>query len=258
MEASITNAIETTNLFYCYPEGQQVLNGIDLIVPIGQSVGLIGGNGSGKTTLLMLVSGELTGYGNLIEVMGDSITGKKSKWFFENIRLVHENPEDHFKRKTVYYNIALGPKAMGLPKSEIEKKVAELLTLVDGTNLAKRKHEHLSIGEKKRLSIATALSTDPHVLLLDEPTISLDPRNTKAMIKLLAGLEMTKVIATHDLELVKAVCDRTIVLYAGKAIADGPTADIMSNTALLDSYGLLPKDSSFEKKEVRSLLDLDL
>ncbi|MFA4836251.1 MAG: ATP-binding cassette domain-containing protein [Dehalococcoidia bacterium] len=232
-------AIEIAGLFFEYPDSQKALSGINLDIPVGQTVALIGPNGAGKSTLLLHLNGILTSNGS-VKVMGLSVEGKNLKTIRSKVGLVFQNPDDQLFSPTVFEDVAFGPINMGHSQEEVRKLVTQALASVGMNGYEKRSGHHLSIGEKKRIAIATVMAMSPQVLVIDEPTSSLDPRAKWAFIDLLRGLKMTKIIASHDLEMVQALCERTIVMDKGQIVADGITQRILADFALLQSSGLAP------------------
>lgn len=231
--------IKIENLSFSYPDGQQALHDISLVVGYGETVGIIGPNGAGKSTLLLHLNGILQSNG-LVQVFGMPTGGKNLKSIRGKVGLVFQDPNDQLFSPTVFDDVAFGPINMGLPKEEVCQRVAQALSWVGMADYELRSPHHLSIGEKKRIAIATVLSMSPEILVLDEPTSNLDPRSKWSLIKLLGEMPMTKIIAAHDLEVVKTLCQRTILLDEGRVIADGSTEGILSNIPLLEAHGLAP------------------
>jgi len=225
--------IKIKELEYTYPDGTCALRGIDLTVFEYESVGLIGPNGAGKSTLLLHLNGILRGKGK-IEVLGsknlDEIRAK--------VGLVFQNPDEQLFSPTVFDDVAFGPFNIGLQEEVVKKRVKSALKDVDMIGFEGRCPHHLSFGEKKRIAIATVLSMQPEILVLDEPSSNLDPRARRELIKLLQSLKITKIIATHDLDLVSILCNRVIFLNKGKKVAEGNTNEILQDKNLLLSHGL--------------------
>jgi len=237
----VAEIIRIENLSFSYPDGQQALTGINLSVHQGESVALIGPNGAGKSTLLLHLNGILRSDG-IVKIFGRQIDDDNLKEIRSKIGLVFQNPDDQLFSPTVFDDVAFGPINLGYAKNEVNQLVAKALNWVDMTGYEQRSSHHLSLGEKKRIAIATVLSMNPEVLVIDEPTSNLDPRSKWALISLLKGLPITKVIAAHDLELVQALCQRAIILDQGKIITDGTCTQILSNASLLRAHGLAPAD----------------
>jgi len=232
-------AIEIANLSYSYPDGQQALRDINLAIETGESVALIGANGAGKSTLLLHLNGIMRSDG-AIKILGLPLNDKNLKQARSKVGLVFQNPDDQLFSPTVFDDVAFGPINMGVHPSEVRQRVSQALHDVNMAGYEQRSPQHLSVGEKKRIAIATILSMSPQILVLDEPTANLDPRAKWELIELIRGLPMTKIVASHDLELVTALCERTIILDSGSIVADDSTSSIMSNTPLLERYGLAP------------------
>jgi len=231
-------AIEINGLFYVYPDGQSGLTGISLTVYCGESVALIGPNGAGKSTLLLHLNGILRGNGAAVTVLGLPVEDKHIREIRKKVGMVFQDPEDQLFSLNVFEDVAFGPVNMGYPQEEVERRVRQALQKVGMQGYEKRSSHHLSIGEKKRVAIATVLSLDPEILALDEPTGSLDPRGKWALIELLRSLPVTKIIASHDLDLVACLCDRVVILDEGKIVADGKAEEILDNQKLLAGHGL--------------------
>ena len=154
--------------------------------------------------------------------------------------LVFQNPDDQLFSPTVFEDVAFGPINMGCSREEARDLVTRALSWVGMTGYERRSPHHLSVGEKKRIAIATVLSMSPEILVIDEPTANLDPRSKWSLVSLLKSLPMTKIVATHDLELVGALCPRAVVVDQGRVVADGATSDILADTPLLAAHGLAP------------------
>lgn len=237
------STISLINLSFKYPDGQKALTNISLTVNRGERVALIGPNGAGKSTLLLHLNGLLRSNG-AVTILGKTVDEHNLKWVRTKVGLIFQNPDDQLFSPTVFDDIAFGPLNLGLPESEIRARVSHALKIVDMSGYEKRSPHHLSIGEKKRIAIATVLSMQPEILALDEPTASLDPRAKWALITLLKNLSLTSIIATHDMEVVSALCSRTLVLEKGNIIADKPTGEILADKNLLVSHGLAAPEST--------------
>ena len=203
--------IQVDNLSFHYPDSQEALTDINLTIHHGETVALIGPNGAGKSTLLLHLNGILRSNG-MVKVFGKQVDDKNLKWIRGKLGLVFQNPDDQLFSPTVFDDVAFGPINMGYSEAEVRQCVTRALDWVEMTGYEQRSPYHLSLGEKKRIAIATVLSMNPEVLVIDEPTSNLDPGSKWSLIELLKGLSITKIVATHDLELVKAICQRAIVL----------------------------------------------
>ena len=231
--------VRVDNLSFNYPDGQQALTDVNLTVHQGETVALIGPNGAGKSTLLLHLNGILRSNG-VVKIFGRQVDDKNLRWVRSKVGLIFQDPDDQLFSPTVFEDVAFGPMNMGYSEAEVRQSVTSALDWVGMTGYEQRSPHHLSVGEKKRIAIATVLSMSSEILVIDEPTSNLDPRSKWSLIGLLKRLPMTKIVASHDLELVKALCPRTIVLDHGQVIADGATKHILADTPLLRAHGLAP------------------
>ncbi|MFC1968301.1 energy-coupling factor ABC transporter ATP-binding protein [Chloroflexota bacterium] len=229
--------VEIENLSFSYPDGRQALKAISLGVGYGETVALIGPNGSGKSTLLLHLNGILRG-DNTVRVCNMLVEEKNIKRIRSQVGLVFQEPEDQLFSPLVFDDVAFGPINMGYPEEEVRRRVTQALAWVGMSGYERRSPHHLSVGEKKCIAIATVLSMEPKLLVLDEPTSNLDPRAKGALIELLRRLPLTKIVTSHDLEMVKALCQRTIVLDEGRVAADDATERILGDIPLLAAHGL--------------------
>lgn len=232
--------VQIEGLSFTYPDGHHALNNINLAVERGESVAFIGPNGAGKSTLLLHLNGILRSKNGAVKVLGHAVAENYLRLIRSQVGLVFQDPEDQLFSPTVFDDVAFGPINMGCSEEEVRQRVRLALQRVGMDGYEKRSPHHLSVGEKKRIAIATVLSMNPEVLVLDEPTSNLDPRGRWELIELLRGLSLTKLIATHDLEMVRELCERTVLLDRGRVVADGPTLSILSDQALLAKHGLAP------------------
>ncbi|MBM3165939.1 MAG: ABC transporter ATP-binding protein [Chloroflexi bacterium] len=232
--------VEIVDLSFTYPDGHRGLEYVTLAIYSGENVAVIGPNGAGKSTLLLHLNGILRNNG-AVRICGLPVQEKNLREIRQKVGLVFQDPEDQLFSLNVFDDVAFGPINMGYTEAEVRQRVGRALEWVSMTGYNERSSHHLSLGEKKRIAIATVLSLDPDILALDEPTSNLDPRSKWALIELLKQLSMTKIIATHDLELVRVLCQRTVVLDGGRVVADGKTAEILRDIGLLRAHGLAPR-----------------
>ncbi|MBI2869698.1 MAG: ABC transporter ATP-binding protein [Chloroflexi bacterium] len=225
-------------LSFSFPDGQPALDGINLTIRRGESVGLIGPNGAGKSTLLLHLNGVLRSNGH-VRVFAMTTEPANLKEIRRRTGLVFQDPDDQLFSATVFDDVAFGPVNLGYSQDEVRRAVSRALGEVGLRGYEARSPHHLSLGEKKRVALATVLSMDPDILVLDEPTSNLDPAAQWNLTRLLRGLPVTKVIATHELGLVKELCRRVVVLDGGRIVADGPAAQILEDRPLLAAHGLL-------------------
>jgi cobalt/nickel transport system ATP-binding protein len=231
------HTIDVKSLQYSYPDGTQALKGVDLYVAPGEKVALVGPNGSGKSTLLLHLNGILKGEGEVC-VCGHPVNDENLGQIRASVGLVFQDPDDQLFMHSVFEDVAFGPMYLGLERHEIDIRVNEALIAVGMDSYQQRVSHHLSMGEKKRVAIASVLSMQPEILVLDEPTAGLDPRSRRELIRLLDDLDQTMLIATHDMRMVAELLPRTVVVNAGLVVIDAQTQGLMANTELLESHGL--------------------
>jgi cobalt/nickel transport system ATP-binding protein len=237
------HTIEVENLTFQYPDGRRALDQISLHIAPSEKVALVGPNGAGKSTLMLHLNGILRSpvgaNGTSIRVGGLLLNDENLGAIRAMVGLVFQNPDDQLFSPRVEQDVAFGPLHMGLREGEVRARVERALAAVKMSAYADRMSYHLSLGEKKRIAIATVLSMDPQILVLDEPSAGLDPRARRDLIQLLIELsDQTMLIATHDMRLVRDLCTRTVVLDGGCVVADGDTRDILYDRALMEQHGL--------------------
>jgi cobalt/nickel transport system ATP-binding protein len=237
----MNTAIEVTSLRYRYHDGTEALRGVNLRVALGECVGLLGPNGSGKSTLLLHLNGILPdkpGMGGAVRIHGELITPQNLDQVRRQVGLLFQDPDDQLFCPTVAEDVAFGPQQLGLSDAEVRARVRRALTQVGLADHAHRATHHLSHGEKRRACVAGVLACEPSILVMDEPTSDLDPRGRREFKALLRQIPATKLIATHDLELVVELCSRAIVLDHGSVVADGPVVELLDDEALMVAHGL--------------------
>jgi cobalt/nickel transport system ATP-binding protein len=230
--------VEVRNLFYAYPDGTEALKGVSFRVEHGGSVALVGANGAGKSTLLLHLNGYLPATRGEVRIGDAPLTRETAVFARRSVGMVFQNPDDQLFMPTVGEDVAFGPLNAGLPPDQVELRVATALERVGMAHVRDRPPYRLSAGEKRAVAIATVLAMTPDILVMDEPSSNLDPRSRRGLIELLRSFEHTKILATHDLEMVVEVCDRVIVLDGGRVVADGPTAVLLNDEALMLAHGL--------------------
>lgn len=237
----MTPALEIVHLGYCYPDGHEALGDVSMRVEAGECVGIVGPNGSGKSTLLLHLNGILpdraVGAGRVL-IHGEAISSANLERVRRQVGLLFQNPDDQLFCATVQEDVAFGPLQLGLEPAAVEACVRQALSQVGLEGYLGRATHHLSQGEKRRVCLAGVLACQPTILVLDEPTCDLDPRGRREFKALLRGIEATKIIATHDLELVAEVCPRSIVLDRGRVVADGSSFELLGNEELMLRHGL--------------------
>ncbi len=231
-------AIEVRGLDYSYLDGQEALRAVDLVVSCGEKVALVGPNGAGKSTLLLHLNGILRSTRGEIRILGNLLSEEQIGAIRALVGVVFQNPDDQLFSPTVYDDVAFGPIYMGLPQKEVEERTRYALRQVGMEEFAGRMPHHLSVGEKKKITIATVLSMNPEILVLDEPSAGLDPRARRSLISLLRDLPQTMIVASHDMHFVQGLSQRTVIMDGGRIVADGPTNVILSDKELLETHGL--------------------
>jgi cobalt/nickel transport system ATP-binding protein len=244
-------AIHARGLRFTYPNGVAGLDGVDLRVTHGERVAVLGPNGAGKTTLMLQLNALLKGEGEL-EVAGLHV-GDDVRELRARVGLVFQDPDDQLFMPTVREDVAFGPLNRGCSRVEVEDRIAEALAAVRMEELADRAPHQLSLGQRRRVAIATVLAMRPSLLVLDEPSANLDPRTRRELIELLDKVERTMLVVTHDLPLAATLCERAVILSAGRIVADGPCPEILGDTDLLAAHDLeLPEGFDLGRVALRA------
>lgn len=225
------------NLHFAYPDGRVALRGVSLRIARGEKVALAGPNGAGKSTLLLHLNGVLRGNGR-IEVAGMPINERTLPQVRARVGLVFQNPDDQLFSPTVFEDVAFGPLHMGLAAGEVRARVERALAMVGMSAYQDRHPYHLSMGEKKRIAIATVLAMEPEILAFDEPSAGLDPRARRGLINLLRDLPLTMLVSTHDMAMAPELFNRMVIMDEGRIVADGSVATLLADQALLETHGL--------------------
>ena len=230
--------VEADKLHYSYPDGTFALSGVSFRITHGESVALVGENGAGKSTLLQHFTGCLFPSEGILKVGGLTVDKENLAAVRRAVGMVFQNPDDQLFMPTVFEDVSFGLLNLGVEAAELEGKVMEALKTVGAAHLRSRPPYRLSQGEKRAAAIAGVLAMSPDILVMDEPTSSLDPMSRRRLIDLLKTFEHTKIIATHDLDFAMELCERTIVIHKGKITADGPTREIFTDAELLKRSSL--------------------
>lgn len=230
-------AVDIRDLRFRYPDGTLALEGVDLAVGEGGRLGLIGPNGAGKSTLMLHLNGLLRGAGE-VTILGLPVTNAHVADIRRAVGLVFQNPDDQIFMPTVYDEVAYAAVNAGYSPQDVDRRVADALRTVGMSGVEGKHPVNLSIGQKKRIAIASVLVTDNRILALDEPSAGLDPAGRRALITLLDALPATMLIATHDLPLVADLCDTTAVMTGGRIVRIGPTAEVLADADFLRQCGL--------------------
>jgi energy-coupling factor transporter ATP-binding protein EcfA2 len=249
-------ALEVSALTYHYPDGSHALRGVELSISAGERTALLGPNGAGKSTLLLHLAGLLperrrylhshgareTGHrhdrSGGIRIDGIELAPRTIREVRDRVGIVFEDPDDQLFGLTVEEDVRYGPESRGWAADDIDDAVRKALGAVGLESHADRSPHHLSAGEKRRACIAGAIVTRPGLLLLDEPSSGLDPRGRRELAALLDALPATLVVASHDMELVRRLCTRAVILDGGRVVADGTVPGLLDDIALLERHGL--------------------
>ena len=226
------------HLKHRYNLSQRVLDAFSLDVAPGERVALLGPNGAGKTTFALHVNGVLELQEGVITVNGLELVEENLAEIRRRVGMVFQNADDQLFMPSVREDVAFGPANLKLAVDEQLSRVDEALTAVDAAELSERAPHHLSGGEKRRVAIATVLAMRPDLLVLDEPTSGLDPAGRRELADLLASLQLTQLIITHDLPFALELCPRSVIISGGTVVADGPTKRMLADTALLAAHRL--------------------
>ena len=226
--------IEFKNVNFSYENGIQILKDINFKIEEGETIGLIGCNGAGKSTLMKVLLGLLPHEGTI--TVGDLELNKKN---LEEVRrklgFVLQDSDNQMFMPTVYEDMMFGPLNYGHSKEEAEARVDQVLEELNLTYLKHKYNHKISGGEKRMAAIATILTMRPKVMLMDEPSTALDPENRRRVINAINKLDITKVIASHDLDMILDTCERVILMHDGEIIADGPVEEILTDRELLET-----------------------
>ena len=226
------------DVHYRYPNGYEALCGVSFRITHGEKVALVGANGAGKSTPLLHTNGLLIPSQGEVVMGGIKLTRRTLPLVRQSVGLVFQDSDNQLFMPTVEEDVAFGPSNMRLEPEEIRRRVTEALDAVGALHLRGASPFRLSGGQKKRVAIATVLSMEPSVLVMDEPTSNLDPRARRQIIDLIRRFGHTTLIAAHDMEMVLDLCDRTIVMKQGRIVADGSTRHVFGDLALLEECGL--------------------
>ncbi|MCQ2406804.1 MAG: energy-coupling factor ABC transporter ATP-binding protein [Oscillospiraceae bacterium] len=230
--------IDIEKLSFSYDKDRRILDNISLQIGENESVGLVGANGVGKSTLLKLLVGLNTGFEGNIRIEEIPVTKNTLPRIREKLGYVFQDSDSQLFMSTVYEDVAFGPRNYGLPSEEVDRRVMDALRMT-GIEHLKDKHVYkMSGGEKKLASIATILSMTPDIILMDEPSVALDPQNRRKLINILNSFTHLKIIASHDLDMILDTCSRTVLMSGGRVIFDGKTEEVLSNKELLEANGL--------------------
>lgn len=230
--------VDFKNVYFRYPDGTEALRNISFRITHGESVGIIGANGAGKSTLLLHMNGYILPTSGTVTIGDLHLTRKTRQEIRKKVGIVFQNPDDQLFMPTVYDDVAFGPQNLGMDEEDVRQRVHEALNLVNSFDLCDKPPHHLSSGQKSSVAIAAVMAMEPDILAMDEPAANLDPKSRRLLINLLKTFTHSKIIASHDLDLILDVCSRCIVISAGTVVADGPAMDILANKILLEENNL--------------------
>jgi cobalt/nickel transport system ATP-binding protein len=230
--------IELENVQFAYPDGTCAVRGVSFSLVHGEAVGIVGANGAGKSTLLLQINGTLMPTQGNIRIGEIVLSKKTAKDIRKKIGFVFQDPDDQLFMPTVFEDVSFGPLHLGWPTEDVRRSAIKALERVNCLHLKDRPPHKLSEGQKRSVSIASVISMDPDILVMDEPSSNLDPRSRRHLIELLRMFRHSKILASHDLDMIMDLCERTIVLSEGQIVADGPTMDLFSDEDLLERNGL--------------------
>ncbi len=216
--------IQFNDVRFSYPRGGEVLHGIDFRITHGEHVALLGLNGSGKSTLLLQINGLLMPTSGSVVVGDIPVTKKTFRLVRQTVGMVFQNPDDMLFMPTIGEDVAFGPRNMGLPEDEVRRRTDGALQAVGLEGMGDRPAFTLSGGQRRAAAIASVLSMEPDILVLDEPSANLDARARRQLIDILKQFRHTILLATHDTDMALELCPRSIVLESGKIVADSETA----------------------------------
>ena len=227
--------IEFQHVSFSYEKNRPVLRDLSFQIEKGETVGLIGANGAGKSTVMKLLLGLLQGEGS-ITVDGIAVNKASLGAVRRRMGFVLQNSDNQMFMPTVYEDMIFAPLNYGLSREEAERRVDTVLKELGLEDLKHRYNHKISGGEKRMAAIATILAMEPDIILMDEPTAALDPYNRRIVINTIHSLPQTKLITSHDLDMILDTCSRVILLSGGRIVADGPTDTILRDKALLEAH----------------------
>jgi cobalt/nickel transport system ATP-binding protein len=230
--------VEFKDVFFQYPDGTEALRGVTFRITHGESVGIVGANGAGKSTILLHMNGFLLPSSGAVTIGDLRLQNTTRQEVRKKVGVVFQNPDDQLFMPTVFEDVAFGPLNLGLSAECVEERVIAALKDVNCLDLRDKPPHHLSGGQKNAVAIATVMAMDPDILVMDEPAANLDPKSRRSLITMLQGFTHSKIVASHDLDLILDVCKRCIVVREGAVEADGPAVEILSDKALMELNNL--------------------
>jgi cobalt transport protein ATP-binding subunit len=229
--------IEVEGYSYRYPDGTQALEDLNFFVKEDENVALVGENGAGKSTLAKSLAGLLLGHGKIL-IAGEALVRENLPKIRQQVGFVFQDPADQLFCPTAGEDVAFAPLERGLSREEVDRRVQEGLLAVDMLGCEHRPTHHMSMGQKRRIAIATVLSMSPRILILDEPTSNLDPQSEERFVELIQRLSGTKILISQDLPILNRLCSRVIVLKGGRIVRDQEMASFNRDRNLVSQFGL--------------------
>ena len=230
--------ISIQNLSFSWPDGTRAIDRITLAIAKGSSMGIVGANGAGKSTLVNHLNGYFLPQEGSISI-GDTVVSKKNlDQIHRLVGLLFQNPDDQLFTARLYDDVAFGPENLGMDRAMMATLIEEWLRELNLWELRNKPPAHLSQGEKRFAAFASILVMQPEVIVMDEPTADLDPKNRRKLINLINGLKMTKITVSHDLDFVWDTCQRVCIMNHGRIVEEGPTKNILSQRELLEANSL--------------------
>jgi len=231
-------SLQMSGVAYAYPDGHQALFGVDLRIERGERVALLGPNGAGKTTLVLHLNGILTAGAGTVQVGGLEVAKRHLTEIRRRVGIVFQDPDDQLFMPTVREDVAFGPANLGLRGPDLAARVEAALDAVGMAEFADRPPHHLSFGQRRRVAVATVLSMEPEILVLDEPSSNLDPASRRELAEILTGLPITLLMVTHDLPYAAQLCARSVILDDGTIVADRATRALLNDADILSRHRL--------------------
>ncbi len=230
--------IQIDQITFTYPDGTRALDNLILHIPRGVATGIVGANGAGKSTLVNHLNGWFMPGEGSIRVNGLEINAGNLERIRKCVGLVFQNPDDQLFTARVYDDVMFGPANLGMDRREAEASAERLLREFGLWEVRDKPPAHLSHGQKRFAALAAVMVMNPEVLVMDEPTSDLDPRNRRKLIGLIATLPATTVTVSHDLDFIWETCTAVCIMNAGRIVASGPARELLSDRALLELNGL--------------------
>ncbi len=230
--------ISIKDLSFSWPDGTRAIDRITLAVAQGSSMGIVGANGAGKSTLVNHLNGYFLPQEGSISIGGTIVNKKNLDRIHRVVGLLFQNPDDQLFTARLYDDVAFGPENLGMDRAMMATLIEEWLRALNLWELRNKPPGHLSQGEKRFAAFASILVMQPEVIVMDEPTADLDPKNRRKLINLVNALTMTKVTVSHDLDFVWDICERVCIMNQGRIVEEGPTREILSQRELLEANNL--------------------